>query len=85
LPINRLRLAIGEQAEIRAAWVLFPSLKVQAATQRYDRLDEHIYRYTSTASGFTAKLRVDPIGLALCYEGIWECVAQSGSTVHAAS
>ena len=40
LPVNRLRPAIGETVEIRAAWVLFPEMKVVAAPQAYDRLAE---------------------------------------------
>lgn len=38
LPVNRLGIAAGAAAEILAAWVHFPALSIQAASQRYQRL-----------------------------------------------
>jgi hypothetical protein len=75
LPINRLKLAVGQREEISAAWIRFPSLKLVHARQSYERLDSHTYRYCSLQSGFTADIEVDEIGLPIRYQGIWECVA----------
>ena len=76
LPINRLGLAPGESAEIRAAWVRFPSLEVQAARQSYERLDDRTYRYRGLDSGFTAVITVDGDGFPVDYEGIWRRVGE---------
>ena len=75
LPINRLNLAIGESGEIQAAWIRLPNLKVERAHQRYDRLSENIYRYTSVASGFQAEIEIDRFGLPIRYGNIWGRVA----------
>lgn len=77
LPVNRLRLAVGERREILAAWVRFPSLRVVSARQSYERLAEARYRYTSLDSGFTAVVEVDADGLPTEYEGIWRQIADS--------
>ncbi|HYM71324.1 MAG TPA: putative glycolipid-binding domain-containing protein [bacterium] len=81
LPINRLRLAVGETAEITAAWVLFPGLEVVPARQSYERRAERIYRYESRDSGFRADIEVDELGLPIryqdiWYQGIWERIAE---------
>jgi hypothetical protein len=74
LPINRLNLNIGQSAEIQAAWVRLPSLAVVPARQRYARLAENLYRYTSVDSGFTAEIEIGQYGLPNRYGKIWEVV-----------
>ena len=73
LPIRRLGLAIGEDAEIHVAWLRWPELTVQRVLQRYTRLAEHRYRYTQDE--FEAELTVDRQGLVLEYEGLWRTIA----------
>jgi hypothetical protein len=68
LPIRRLRLRVGASKEIRAAWVRFPELTVEKASQRYSRIDEFTYRYLSGA--FEAELTVDDDGLVGTY-AVW--------------
>jgi hypothetical protein len=75
LAIRRLDLAIGQAAEIKCAWVKFPALSVEPSLQRYQRLGDHDYRYTNVASGFTALVAVDALGLPVSYEGIWTRIA----------
>jgi uncharacterized protein len=75
LPIKRLNLDIGQLEEIAVAWVRFPTLEIVYARQSYERLSDRTYRYRSLASGFTADIEVDEIGLTVRYEGIWERVA----------
>lgn len=77
LPINRLRMAVGETSSIRAAWVRFPECDVTAAEQSYERVDAACYRYKSLSSGFTALLDVDDLGLPIMYGKIWERIAVS--------
>jgi len=76
LPINRLRLAVGEKAEIVAAWVLVPGLEVVPARQSYERRAERTYRYESRDSGFRADVEVDEFGLPIRYQDIWERIAE---------
>ncbi|HZC36322.1 MAG TPA: putative glycolipid-binding domain-containing protein [Chthoniobacterales bacterium] len=75
LPINRLGLAIGESAEIQAAWIRIPTLAIVPAKHRYERLSENTYRYTSIASGFQAEIEVDRFGLPIRYGNIWQRIA----------
>jgi hypothetical protein len=75
LPVNRLNLAIGESSEIQAAWIRVPSLAIVPARQRYERLSENVYRYTSIASGFQAEIEVDHFGLPIRYGNLWERIA----------
>jgi hypothetical protein len=73
LPIRRLRLDIGEEAEIYVAWLVWPELSVQRVLQRYTRLAEDRYRYSQDE--FEAELTVDEQGLVLEYEGLWRAIA----------
>ncbi len=70
LPIRRLGLAPYQAAEISAAYVEFPSLRVRAASQRYTRVGDRVYRYESAT--FRADLPVDEFGLVLDYPGVWK-------------
>lgn len=81
LPVNRLRLKVGEAHVIRAAWVRFPSLQIVAAQQSYERTAETRYRYRSLTSGFEALVDVDADGLPTEYAGIWRCIAEGPASV----
>lgn len=74
LPIWRLGLEPGGRAEIRVAWVLFPSLEVVEGRQTYERLDEATWRYRS--AGFLADLTVGDDGLVDDYAGYWKAIAR---------
>jgi hypothetical protein len=73
LPIRRLRLAVGQRAEIEAAWLVWPELHVRPARQTYTRIREDLYRYQQ--GDFEAELLVDEHGLVREYEGLWRAVA----------
>jgi uncharacterized protein len=79
LPIRRLGLAVGESADIRAAWVDVPSLELSVSNQRYTRLepDEGMDRYQFQAldSGHTYVLTVDQDGLVIDYEQFAQRIA----------
>lgn len=77
LPIRRFNLAIGETAEVKAAWLRFPTFKLEPLPQQYRRLDESIYHYESGGGKFVADLKVDRSGFVLDYPGIWACEAIS--------
>lgn len=72
LPVRRLGLAVGESAEVKAAWLRFPSFKLEPFPQRYSRLAETTYRYESTDGQFTAELKVSRSGLVIEYADLWK-------------
>jgi hypothetical protein len=74
LPMRRLGLAVGESAEIMAAWVDVETLLVVASPQRYTRLDERRWRFEALSSGFVADLEVDEDGLVLDYPNLFRRV-----------
>ena len=70
LPIRRLRLDVGQSADVRAAWLRFPSFALEPFEQTYRRLAPSRYRYES-AGGFAAELDVDEQGFVTSYGDIW--------------
>src|SRR5690606_5431759 len=72
LPIRRLALAVGQQAEVRAAWLPFPALALEPLPQLYRRQAEHTYHYESNGGSFVRTLEVDDVGLVVRYPGLWE-------------
>lgn len=71
LPIRRLNLAIGQHAEVSAAWLRFPSFEFEPLSQIYTRLDEFTYRYSSNDGKFMRDLTVNEAGLVTDYPGLW--------------
>ena len=78
LPMRRLSLAVGETAEVKAAWLRFPSFQLEPLLQQYQRLDENTYRYESGGGQFMTELKVNPTGFVIDYPGIWQAEALSG-------
>jgi hypothetical protein len=72
LPIRRLKLAVGEEAEVRAAWLSFPSLRFELLSQMYRREAERTYRYESGGGTFVRTLEVNAAGLVTSYPGLWQ-------------
>ncbi len=77
--IWHLDLPIGGSREITAAWVPFPVLTLEPASQRYTRLSDRHYRYEQPDIGFSAVLEVDERGFVLTYGTIWERVPISST------
>lgn len=75
LPIRRLSLARGQEAEVRAAWLPFPSLTFEVLPQVYRREGLQTYRYESGGGVFVRLLEVDAVGFVTDYPGLWaeEC------------
>ncbi len=71
LPIRRLNLAIGEQAQVKAAWLRFPGFALEPLDQIYRRTGATTYVYESAGGGFTAELRVNEVGFVTDYAGLW--------------
>lgn len=74
LPIRRLGLAVGQSADVTAAWIKFPSLEIEPLPQRYTRVADRTYRYESRGGSFAATLEVDERGLVIDYPPAWERV-----------
>jgi hypothetical protein len=72
LPIRRLNLQIGRQAEVTAAWLRFPSFELEPLSQTYERLGEFKYRYSSNEGAFFAELTVNHAGFVTVYPELWE-------------
>jgi hypothetical protein len=77
LPIRRLGLAIGQAAEVKAAWLRFPSFELKPLPQVYRRLNENTYRYESADGQFVANLKVNPAGFIVDYPGLWQAESTS--------
>lgn len=71
LPIRRLNLSIGQRAQVRAAWLRFPSFILEPFEQTYTRTAEDRYIYESAGGKFRRELTVTPAGFVLEYPGIW--------------
>jgi hypothetical protein len=79
LPIRRLDLAVGQRAHVRAVWLRFPELRVEALEQWYQREAARVFRYDALIDGerFQARLDTDDFGCILIYEGLWEAELQT--------
>jgi uncharacterized protein len=80
LPMRRLDLAIGQAAEVQAAWLRFPSFTLEPLVQVYHRLDDATYRYESDGGQFVTELQVNPGGFVIHYPNFWHLAADSGKS-----
>lgn len=72
LPIRRLSLAVGAEADVRAAWLPFPSLAFEPILQVYRREATTEYRYESGGGSFVRALKVNAAGFVTEYPGLWK-------------
>jgi len=72
LPIRRLALNVGQEAEVKAAWLQFPSLELKVLPQFYCRQSESSYRYESAGGSFVSELGVNDSGFVTNYPGLWQ-------------
>lgn len=73
LPIRRLGLDVGGEAQIAVAYVGFPDNALLVARQGYTRIADDRYRYTFGDG--KAELTVDDAGLVIEYPGYRKAVA----------
>jgi hypothetical protein len=71
LPVRRLNLAIGEEAEVVAAWLRFPGFTLEPLRQSYRRLSPLRYRYRAGDS-LEKELTFNRAGFVTRYPGFWE-------------
>ena len=79
LPVRRLNLAVGQEATVRAAWLRFPTFKLELLEQVYRRIDDTTYRYESAGGSFVAELTVNEFGMVTDYPGLWRAEEDRGS------
>lgn len=72
LPIRRLDLAVGENAEVRAAWLGFPSFALEPLEQIYGRTGENEYTYESANGAFRTEIETDEFGIVVKYPDLWQ-------------
>lgn len=78
LPIRRLDLAVGQEAEVRAAWLRFPSFHLEPLEQVYRRTGATTYRYESAGGRFVRDIEVNEAGLVTLYPDFWR--AEEGAS-----
>lgn len=77
LPLRRLALAAGQAAEVRSAWLEWPTLRLRPLVQRYRRRPALEYDYEADlpdGEPFRAVLRTSPDGWVAEYGGLWRAV-----------
>jgi uncharacterized protein len=77
LPLRRLALAIGQEVEVQAAWLRFPSFTLEPLVQLYRRLDVATYRYESAGGRFVTELQVNAAGFVTSYPNFWQMEASN--------
>ena len=65
-------LAVGEEAEIPAAWFDIGEATLVRLAQHYRRTAADRYWYSSPAAGYEATLEMAASGFVRLYPGLWE-------------
>ena len=71
LAIRRSALAEGQAAEVRAAWLHFPSFSLEPLAQVYQRTGSNTYHYESSGGSFSTELTTNPAGFVIDYPPFW--------------
>jgi hypothetical protein len=71
LSLRRLDLAVGQEAEVVAAWLTFPEFSLTPLRQLYRRTSQTTYDYSAPDLPFAGILTVNPDGFVLDYAGLW--------------
>ena len=80
LPINRLRLPIGQQQLIKVIDVDLLNDSITPVTQKYTRLSKFEYKYENVPNDFEAIIRVDESGFVIDYPGLFERIARKDTS-----
>ena len=79
LPINRLKLQVGEQQVIRVVYLDLLNNAIKPIAQRYTRLSEFQYKYENVPNDFEAVILVDESGFVVDYPGLFERITRRNS------
>jgi hypothetical protein len=72
ISVRRLRLRVGERAEVIAAWIPYPDFRLEPLRQLYHRVTATVYAYECPALSFRSRLTVAPDGFVTAYPPLWE-------------
>ncbi len=72
IPLRRLRLTVGQEAKVKAAWLRFPGFTLEPLEQIYRRIDRRTYRFESGGGRFVRDLKVNAAGFVTHYPGFWQ-------------
>ncbi|MFA5530174.1 MAG: putative glycolipid-binding domain-containing protein [Thiohalomonadaceae bacterium] len=75
IPLRRLGLAVGSEAQAAAAWLNLLGQRLDRLDQHYRRSGDDIYDYRAPSLDFSAALRVSHAGFITHYPGLWEMEA----------
>jgi len=77
LPIRRLDPGVGEEMEVRAAWLRFPGFELEPLIQLYRRTSDTSYLYQSSGGKFVTEITVNSSGFVSEYPNLWQ--AETGN------
>ena len=72
ISVRRLALAVGEAADVTAAWFDFRAKTLTPLRQSYQRISASEYAYSCPDIDFRATLLVDDDGFVRRYPPLWE-------------
>lgn len=75
-------LAVGEEADIPAAWFDIGEASLTRLPQHYRRLEDDRYHYVSPTAGYEAELELAPNGFVRLYPGLWEMERSADAHLH---
>ena len=81
LPIRRLVLDVGGEATVKAAWLPFPSLRLELLRQLYRRQGDRTYHYESRGGLFVRTLEVNRVGFVTSYPDFWQAESAQEHTM----
>lgn len=79
IPIRRLKLPVGAEAAVRAAWFRLSLQTLEPLAQLYRHEADRIYRYESGGGIFVRTLEVNDVGFVTNYPGLWVAEAAGSS------
>lgn len=75
-------LAVGEAADIPAAWFDIGEDSLTRLPQHYRRLADDRYHYASPTAGYEAELELAPNGFVRLYPELWEMERSADAHLH---
>ncbi len=84
LPIRRLSLSVGQEAQAPATYLSLPSMRLKVLPQRYKRISRTEYEYEAPSFGYRGVLVVSQAGAVVHYPGLFE-MERSSRRGHAKS
>ena len=71
LPVNRMQLTPGNEAEISVIYIDLLNSSVRPLKQKYKRISDTVYHYENIPNDFEADITVDDNGFVIDYPGLF--------------